>query len=276
LLIRTFKTKYKRNPLNLEMLRSPGQSLREKIENASNNITECLINIITIPLIIYCVVATQYIITKGTIDIVVIFFYICIAIITSVYFSLKLYKLLKYRTKCKLGYDCELMAGQELLALMKEGFNIFHDFPAGSFNIDHIAVGPTGIFAIETKGRAKNKVIEKRNWEVEFNGKQLVFPGWTETKPITQAIDQAKWLKNWIKKTTGHEYKVEPVLILPGWFIKRTGASDLKIYAGKNPTFLAKGPILLNAQQIQSISYQIEQKCRDVVCSAYNDFSKSK
>ncbi len=139
-------------------------------------------------------------------------------------------------------------------------FNVYHDFNAEGFNIDHIAVGPTGIFAIETKGRAKRSKTENENWKVEFNGKKLKFPGWTETKPVEQARIQANWLKKWIQQATGENLNVFPVLAIPGWYINRKGNSDILIYNGKNPSFLEKRNAILTEKQVRTVSFQIEKE----------------
>lgn len=110
---------------------------------------------------------------------------------------------------------------------------------------------------------------------MHFDGKKLIFPGWTEDKPILQAIKQAKWLGKWIQKSTGTEYKVDPILVIPGWYIKRTGPSDLKIYNGKNSNFLSKGKTILFPEQIQAISYQIDQKCRTIGPKSYINDEKT-
>ncbi len=186
-----------------------------------------------------------------------------------VFTSIKTFKMFKYRNKLKLGYDCELAVGQDLTQLISKGFKIFHDFPADGFNIDHIAIGPTGVFAIETKGRSKHVNAEKDNWKLTFDGKTLKFPGWSESKPITQAIKQAQWLNLWLSSATGEPQKITPVLAIPGWFINRTEPSNLLIYNGKNSDFLAKRTIVLSEKRIHDISVHVENKCRDVENTSY-------
>lgn len=104
---------------------------------------------------------------------------------------------------------------------------------------------------------------------MEFDGKKLIFPGWTETKPITQAKNQAQWLSTWLQKATDLSCKVEPVLVIPGWYIKITASADVKVYNGKNSMFIAKSKAVLSPPQIQAISHQLEQKCRTVSSSSY-------
>ena len=39
---------------------------------------------------------------------------------------------------------------------MRDGFAVFHDVPGDkAFNVDHVVIGPQGVFAVETKGRGK-------------------------------------------------------------------------------------------------------------------------
>jgi hypothetical protein len=216
----------------------------------------------------YAIVVSQYLTSTPPSPFLLIL-YLGVALGLSVFFSLKIFRLMHTRTHYRLGYDCELMVGQGLHSLLAEGFRVFHDFPGDGFNIDHIAIGPTGVFAIETKGRAKSTTVENRNWEVRYDGRQLAFPGWTETRPITQAVDQAKWLRTWLCQATGSETPVEPVLAVPGWYIKRSGPGGLRVYNGKNPGFLAKGTQVLSAEQIRAIAFQVERQCRTVATTAY-------
>ena len=268
ILIRSHQTKGKKNPLNFELLRSPGQSLKERIEEINDRISDYLTFMFMGPLAMYAIVVSQYLTSTPPSPFLLIL-YLGVALGLSVFFSLKIFRLMRTRTHYRLGYDCELMVGQGLHTLLAEGFRVFHDFPADGFNIDHIAIGPTGVFAIETKGRAKSSTVENRNWEVRYDGRQLAFPGWTETRPITQAVDQAKWLRTWLCQTTGNETPVEPVLAVPGWYIKRTGPGGPRAYNGKSPDFLAKGAQVLPAERIRAIAFQVEQQCRTVATTAY-------
>lgn len=77
----------------------------------------------------------------------------------------------------RLAYLAETAVGQELNQLMLKGYHVYHDFPAEKFNIDHIVVGPAGIFAIETEARTKKSNPHgKTNAEILHDGKSLQFP----------------------------------------------------------------------------------------------------
>ena len=262
--------RHKRSPLNMELLRSPGQTLQGLIEELSTDIIIKALLIPVLPIVLHSVYTIQVSLSAKHIGGMTLSVYLLGSMAVIFFLCNDVLKMIKKRNLLRLGYECEVAVGQELNQLVHLGFNIFHDFPAENFNIDHIAVGPQGVFAIETKGRSKNRKKENNNWKIKFDGKSLIFPDWTEDKPLKQAKRQSSWLAKWIDKSTGEKHKVTSVLALPGWWIDRTAPSDLKIFNGKNPSFLAKGPVVLNDKQIKSISFQIDKECRDVETKAYN------
>ena len=55
----------------------------------------------------------------------------------------------------KLGRDGEKAVGQFLERLRERGAQVIHDFPGEKFNIDHVVVHQSGVYAIETKTYSK-------------------------------------------------------------------------------------------------------------------------
>ena len=193
-------------------------------------------------------------------------------VFACIWLGKQIYSLMVERNKLRLGYECELATGQALAPLARDGYHIFHDFPADKFNIDHIAVGPHGVFAVETKGRSKAAKAENDNWKLRFDGRKLYFSGneFGETGPVDQARRQAKWLAQWIEKAVAETVEVIPVLVFPGWFIEfPRNRPDVILCNGKHFSFLTKKNAALSAQQIQRIAYQIEGQCRTVQGKAY-------
>lgn len=262
-------TRHKKSPLNIDLLRSPGQSLREEIADLTINIITELLMIPMMVLALYAVVTTDQLNSPERNSLLVLFFAIITGVGVSLYFGVTVYRKFKRRNTLRLGYECELVVGQDLIDLVLKGFRVYHDLPADGFNIDHIAIGPTGVFAIETKGRSKQINTEKENWKLTFDGDTLHFPGWTERKPIQQARRQAKWLSNWLNSATGEPQNVVPVLVIPGWYINRKKKSDLRVGNNKELYHLANGPRVLSDKQIQKIAHQVEEKCRDIKPKAY-------
>ena len=166
-----------------------------------------------------------------------------------------------------MGYDGEVAVGQDLNQLLRDGYHVYHDFPADNFNIDHIAVGTKGVFALETKARSKpDSSQRKEDATVEYNGKVLFFPNRTDTKIIEQTELQAEWLSKWLGKAIGEPVAARGIVVVPGWFVKRTSPDGIPVV---NPNqfpslFEHIQPRELSKETIKRIVHQLEQKCRDV------------
>lgn len=162
----------------------------------------------------------------------------------------------------------DLRAVMHLAPLFAVGVLAFIGFMVrNDFNIDHIVVSGEGVFAIETKGFTKpNGGRDKADATVEFDGSILRFPGWTTKAPLEQARGQATWLAKWLGEAVGAPIRVLPVLALPGWYVKRTGRGDVRVFNGKELAGLlkARGAQSLSPQDVQRVAHQLEQRCRTV------------
>lgn len=269
--------KGRRSPLSGMLLRSPGQSLLSQIEDLTDEINSDLFGLIMIPLMVFSVAVGQLYLGLLQSNIWIIAMYIFATLALMLFVSRKLSRHLSQRHNLYLGLEAEMAVGQELNHLMRDGYYVYHDFPAENFNIDHVAVGPGGLFAIETKGRFKPDMGRgKFDATVTFDGKVLRFPDWEDRKFLEQARRQAVWLKGWTSSAIGEKVEARPVLALPGWFVDQKARGDVTLYNGKNPRSwaTAQGNRVLSENQIKRIKHQLEQRCRDVEPVAYRKEKK--
>jgi len=185
---------------------------------------------------------------------------------------------LNKRRRFRLRYEGEIAVGQELNHLMRDGYYVYHNFFADKFNIDHIVVGRSGVFAVETKARSKPKTGEAASdYKVKYDGKCLQFPNGTDVRSIDQTKRQAELLSKWLQSATGERVWVRPVLALPGWFVERTASGGIPVINPKKFRSIA-GPIegkILSEIMISRIVHQLERKCRDIEPKAIERSSKS-
>ncbi len=119
-----------------------------------------------------------------------------------------------------LGLRGERTVGQMLESLRAKGYHVFHDISEDGYNIDHVIIGPGGVFAIETKTRSKPV---RRRPCIIFDGQTLTIDGHTPDRdPIVQAKAAASRVRDILKQNTGQETWVTPVVLFPGWFVKNT------------------------------------------------------
>lgn len=261
----------KRSPLTQDLLRSPGEAIRDRLADVEFDIA-VLLGFSAMPLLLaYVLYLSTWVFEGKEPPVIATGIFATAGIACLVWMGRKLWKALELRRNLLLGYEAEVAVGQELNQLGLSGYHAFHDFPAKGakeFNIDHVLVGRAGVFSVETKGRAKpGSRVESANWEVGYDGKTLAFPGWEEVKPLEQAQAQSRWLSEWLSSAVGEKVAVQPVLVLPGWFIRKTkpigmlvlNAKQIRSYFQK-----AAGSVHLDDQLVQRIVHQLDQRCRNI------------
>jgi len=261
------KQKGLRTPLTRPLLRTPGESLRSRIEEATSDFFESVWVVSLVPSIIAGGFFAHAYILSRKIESSLIAIGVIIWLIFTVYYTRKIFKILSERRDLRLGLQGELAVAEELYRLMLNGFHVYHDFPAEKFNIDHIVVGKSGVFAVETKTRSKRKTGRgMQEAEVTYDGKRLQFPGGYEEDAISQTRSQALWFQKWLSSAIGEKITVEPILTLPGWFVKRTKPEGIPVRNAKEiPGFIIhdRKPILSDSM-ITRIVHQIDQRCRNI------------
>lgn len=248
----------KRSPLSSELLRGPGEGLREKISDTLSDLDDDFAFMFFGPFLFLSLFFAVAMDSERT--------NIILFVSASVFFIWHIFKLRK-GTKAlesfRLGLDGELATAEGLDQLKQHGFYIFHDIPADSFNIDHVAIGPTGVFAVETKAKSKTKAKGPDSANVSVRGDTLEFPDGLNTEFINQARRQAKWLSGFLTQSVGKPIDVKPVLSLPGWYVNREDTKAM-VFNHKALIGLKSGNVALDNQTIEQIKFQVEQRCRNI------------
>jgi hypothetical protein len=132
------------------------------------------------------------------------------------------------------GIEGETVIAERLQELRADGYEILHDLPlddtleAGP-NIDHVAIGPGGIFIIETKYRSK-----ARGEQIHFDGRTLTIGSADATKAVDQTLGNARRIAEILHETTGRTVQTQPILVFPGrWYIR-----DTRPKGRKNPIWV--------------------------------------
>lgn len=257
----------RRSPIGKDLLRGPGHSLREQLEEAGTAVLFDVVLLMVVPLMALTMFLAQSHI-RGLANMMHLApIYAAAALAFIAYAVCRLIKTGNRLDNLKAGFDAELAVGQELDQLMRQGAAVFHDIPADDFNIDHVVISSDGVFAVETKGFTKpNQGRGKGDATVVFDGKVLKFPTWVTKAPLEQAERQAAWLTKWLDGAIGSPVHVLPVVALPGWFVELTGRGNVRVFNGKQLGGLLKsrGAQRLSEQDVRRVAHQIEQRCRTV------------
>jgi len=242
-------------------LRSPGESLRLKIDELQDDFEgdalALLLGGIFFGLMVY--------ITPTTIRLMALIFGALALAGAYAFYCPKIFRKLRKVWDYKLGYKGECAVGQELNQLVADGFQVFHDLPFENFNIDHVLVGPAGVWAVETKTRRKPAALKGvARATVIYDGRALQFPWGTDTHGLDQAERNAKTLGQWLTASTGEATPVNAMLVLPGWWVERKARGSVTVLNSKEVrrAFPTRVTQPLPPDRIQRIAFQLTERCR--------------
>ena len=269
ILIINSKKKSRRTSVAANVLRTPGESLRLIIEDFDDKINESLFFLFsTPPALCAAYIAQSHFTSRQPGNLVIITLVLLVLVILYLYIK-KLSLLLRIRHTYRVGLDAELAVGQELNYLMLDGFQVFHDFPQEQNNIDHRAVGPAGVFAVETRGIVKPETGKgAAAARLIYDGQSLIFPDKHKiSEPIALAKKQAAGLAAWLGSVIDEPVAVQAALALPGWVVERKEQDGFVLLAGRKKDYLQalngrEGGEDLADELIRQIAQHLSEKCR--------------
>lgn len=172
-----------------------------------------------------------------------------------------------------IGSEGERSAARALDELSACGWHVFHDVTprrGAKWNIDHVLVGPGGLFAIETKNWSKPSENTACVWDGATLRLRHASGAEVEAEhggaAIAQAARNARDLSEVLREETGRSYTVQGVLVLPNWFVQEAEGGKRAAVRVCNPVWLAKflasAPARLNAADVALIRTRVELMCR--------------
>lgn len=167
-------------------------------------------------------------------------------------------------TAWQTGSEGEERTGQLLAPLATEGFRILHDRKIlnSRANIDHIVVGPPGIFVIETKSFAGS---------LQIRGDEIYVAGRRKTAMLDEVRREAAAVETALApELAAHGWTVTPIICahradLP-WL--RSGVGNVRIVSGKELVKrLREANAVLQPVDIDRLTALLEARLRPAVHS---------
>lgn len=265
-------------PESTRLLRGPGESLERKVAALDEQIAYHLLVIIMLPAVgIGGMLAVRWLLGDD-LGIAGGGGALAVAMLCTFMISGRVAALLDRRRNTRLGLFGERIVAEHLEPLKATGHRVFHDVPAGDppagsttapFNVDHVVVGPAGVFAIETKTRRKGRArVGFMAHEIIYDGRALAYPWGEDQHGLEQARRQAEWLAQFLHQQLGRAVPVQPLLVFPGWMILRKGRGPVNVLNPRElPAAIEPGAgraPALDATAIDLVARQLEARCRDV------------
>lgn len=186
-----------------------------------------------------------------------------ITIFALVLIPIGVWKIRKAALKARqlnLGIVGEEAVGQFLEEKLRPaGCQVLHDIPGEGFNVDHVVIGPTGIFSVETKTCRKPAKGES---SVKYDGEHITVNGFTPDRdPVVQAKAEAHWLHELLESSTGKKFPVKPIVLYPGWYVDKMpeGAEVWVLNEKALPTFIRNHRNHLPPEDINLVTFHLKR-----------------
>jgi len=239
----------KRSPLKKKPLRLPGQSVQEQINSRVGKAMEYVV-LMALAITVAITEWFRWFFKSPPQPIIPTF----LAVLVCYYAIWKLILIWRGLKPLRQGRDGERFVGQCLEKLRERGYRVLHDIVGDKFNIDHLLIGPTGVYTVETKTISKPA---KGPCEIIYDGEAVSMNGFPpDPDPIVQAKAQADWIKReFLKDVISDDLHVRPVVLYPGWFVKPQpkGCDVWVLNPDALPGFLQNEKASLDKHDIQAV-----------------------
>lgn len=248
-------------PFTEQPLRPAGESLRLRIEKLGEEFDDILLTLLfasLLPLVVFMTAppALRWATAAGG---------LLVMAVVYVRQARRLFAKQRLLWDCKLGFAGERVVGEALNQLMARGYRVFHDLPFDGFNLDHVLVGPDGVWCVETKTRRKPANVRGRDKaRVHFNGRGLEYPWGEETHGVEQAQRNAATLAKWLTSATGEPTRVRSLLVLPGWYVTLRANKPVLVLNEKQiaTTLPLEVDRTMTPDRFRRVVHQLTERCR--------------
>lgn len=191
---------------------------------------------------------------------------IVMATLLSIYCSVRMIHVRRKLRNLRQGEKAERHVSDLLRRLRDKDYVTFDDIcgadARSEANVDHVVVGPGGVFAIETKGYS---LFGSKTAQIDKDGTLML----SDKPAIQDALGQAKAaaakVSEHLRGVLQEKWWVQAVLALPGWKVLPPQA-DVGVVVVNDETikeyFLSR-PRVLSTQEIRDICSHLDRTARE-------------
>jgi hypothetical protein len=249
----------KRSPIKDKPLRNPGQSLDEQLGEFKDDKVHAPLLMALFLVVLAGLEWWNYYSPQKPSP----FLFTMVAAFGIAYAAIQIKRASPVLRALRQGRDGERVVGQYLEHLREQGYQVFHDVIGTGFNVDHVLIGPAGIFTIETKTYSKSPGPQAK---VTFDGERILVDGFEPDRdPVVQAKAQAGWLRALLAESTGRKFPARPVILFPGWWVEQGKSTTREVWVLEPkalPAFLEHEPEVLTADDVKLASYHLSRFIR--------------
>lgn len=250
-----------RPPVSSPLRRLPGESVRKELDRIlEDGVAGYVYYALAVWAVILWEFARRWL--PGRLHVGILIFF---ATGISIYCGFRLWRLRRDIRNLKQADKAERHVSDLLRPLRGKDYVTFDDLMDESAgwksNIDHVVVGPGGVFAIETKGYS---VFGSGRVEIGKDALLRLSNREAYGDPLGQARSSARKIFQHLKSCMRQDFFVQPVLVFPGWQIAMPKSESGVVVLNDGTIdefFSARERVLTNAQ-ITDICSHLDRSAR--------------
>ena len=130
--------------------------------------------------------------------------------------------------------DANIAVGHQLQWISSGHGRVFHDVPVPSGIVDHVMVGPAGIYAVSVIARRTAKA-----GQVRLTGNEVQFRPARKVCDVDEIGNSIAELAHELSKQIGQNVRVRSVIAIPGWDISSQSGSEHLLVNERNLPMLS-------------------------------------
>jgi hypothetical protein len=255
------KKKKHRPPVSGPLRRLPGESVRQELDRIlEDDVGGYVYFAVAFWGVVFWEFARQWLPGRLHLGVLVVF-----ASLMSVYCLIRLSRVRKEIRNLTQADKAERHVSDLLRPLRGKDYVTFDDLMDESAgwksNIDHVVVGPGGVFAIETKGLS---VFGNGRVEVGKDGVLRLSNKDAYGDPLEQARSSARKITRHLESCMRKDVSVQPVLVFPGWDVAmpKSESGVVILNDGTVEEFFSSRERALTNAQISEICSHLDRSAR--------------
>ncbi len=147
----------------------------------------------------------------------------------------ELIKTVRARREVRFLRDANVAIGHQLQRMSSGTTRVFHDVPTDSGVVDHVVIGPSGIYAINVVAHRTRSM-----GSVRLEGNTLFFADSGAEYSVNDLVDNTARLEKELRQLLGHKVRVRSVIAVPGWDIDEQ-SSELHLLVNERNVAMLRG-----------------------------------
>ena len=172
---------------------------------------------------------------------------------------LKMLRMVQARRRLRLRRDANIAIGHQLHRLAAGVGRTYHDVDTPAGTLDHLAIGPSGAYAVSVFACPVN-----RNSKVSLHAHELSFGSGSKTCSLVATNAKIASLEREFRRLLDHRVRIRSVIAIPGWDIEAQNSDEHLMVNEKNLAMLSgwkdRSDFLLD-EDVEALHGLLTERC---------------